>query len=214
MADMTVEQLIDEIEVYIDNCRTTGVLGGGSMIKVNREEILTMLDELHEQLPKEIGESKQVLKTRDTILADARSRADRIMEDAAKEATALVDKDEIVNIANMRADSIISEAEKKAEQISRESKETAQTVELSALQYTQGMLEGLEFMYSSIIKQEREYFNAIISKLEDEHKKILADKREVDLQLKANGARTPARNKEDFEKKEKKEKKAPETADK
>lgn len=34
MADMTVEQLIDEIEVYIDNCRTTGVLGGGSMIKV------------------------------------------------------------------------------------------------------------------------------------------------------------------------------------
>ena len=31
MADMTVEQLIDEMEVYIDNCRTTGVLGGGSM---------------------------------------------------------------------------------------------------------------------------------------------------------------------------------------
>ena len=34
---MNIDQLIDEIEVYIDNCKTTGVLSGGSMIKVNRE---------------------------------------------------------------------------------------------------------------------------------------------------------------------------------
>ena len=40
---MTMEQLIDEIEVYIDNCKTAGVLSGGSMIKVNREELLAML---------------------------------------------------------------------------------------------------------------------------------------------------------------------------
>ena len=33
---MNVDQLIEEIEVYIDTCKTTGVLSGGSMIKVNR----------------------------------------------------------------------------------------------------------------------------------------------------------------------------------
>lgn len=201
MADMTVEQLIDEIEVYIDNCRTTGVLGGGSMIKVNREEILTMLDELHEQLPKEIAESKQVLKTRDTILEDARARADRIIQDAAKEASMLVDNDEIVKIANMRAESIVEEAEQKAAEIDQTSRSRATAVETGALRYTQGMLEGLEFMYSSIISQEKEYFDAIISKLEDEHKKVLADKKEVDLQLGSAGSK-PARSKEDFEKKE------------
>jgi len=201
MADMTVEQLIDEIEVYIDNCRTTGVLGGGNMIRVNREEILTMLDELHEQLPKEIAESKQILKTRDTILADARSRADRIIQDAAKEASVLVDNNEIVNIANMRAQTIIQEAEEKAAEIDKSSRSKAHAVESGALEYTQGMLEGLEYMYSSIIKQERDYFNAIIAKLEDEHKKVLADKKEVDIQLNAAGARS-ARSKADFEKKE------------
>lgn len=200
MADMTVEQLIDEIEVYIDNCRTTGVLGGGSMIKVNREEILTMLDELHEQLPKEIAESKQVLKTRDTILEDARARADRIIQDAAKEASMLVDNDEIVKIANMRAQSIIEEAEKKAAEIDQNSRSRANAVETGALQYTQSMLDGLEFMYSSIISQEKDYFKAIIDKLEDEHKKVLADKKEVDLQLGTAGSKT-ARKKEDFEKK-------------
>ena len=201
MADMTVEQLIDEIEVYIDNCRTTGVLGGGSMIKVNREEILTMLDELHEQLPKEIAESKQVLKTRDTILEDARSRADRIIQDAAKEASMLVDNDEIVKIANMRAESIIDEAQQKAAEITKTSRAKANAVETGALQYTQSMLEGLEFMYSSIIGQEKEYFNAIIAKLEEEHKKVLADKKEVDLQL-ASGSSKATRSKEEFEKKE------------
>ena len=43
---MNIDQLIDEMEVYIDNCKTTGMLSGGSMIKVNREELLAMLDEL------------------------------------------------------------------------------------------------------------------------------------------------------------------------
>ena len=39
---MNIDQLIDEMEVYIDNCKTTGMLSGGSMIKVNREELLAM----------------------------------------------------------------------------------------------------------------------------------------------------------------------------
>ena len=64
---MNIEQLIEEIEVYIDNCKTTGMLGGGSMIKVNREELMAMLDELREQLPRELSESRQILSTRESI---------------------------------------------------------------------------------------------------------------------------------------------------
>ena len=59
---MNIDQLIDEIEVYIDNCKTTGVLSGGSMIKVNREELLAMLDELRTQLPRELAERKKIWK--------------------------------------------------------------------------------------------------------------------------------------------------------
>ena len=50
MANMSIEELIEEIEVYVDNCKTAGVLSSGSMIKINREELLAMLDEVRTRL--------------------------------------------------------------------------------------------------------------------------------------------------------------------
>ena len=35
MANMSIEELIEEIEVYVDNCKTAGVLSIGSMITVS-----------------------------------------------------------------------------------------------------------------------------------------------------------------------------------
>ena len=62
MANMSIEELIEEIEVYVDNCKTAGVLSSGSMIKINREELLAMLDEVRTRLPKELAESRQIIK--------------------------------------------------------------------------------------------------------------------------------------------------------
>ena len=190
MADMTMEQLIDEIEVYIDNCKTAGVLSGGSMIKVNREELLAMLEEL--------AEARQVLRTKDAIIADAKSKADRIVKEAAKEAGTMIENHEIVNMANLRAGDIVGEAQKEADDLTASSRENARAVQTGALQYAQNMLEGLEYMYSSMISQEQDYFEAVIDKLREQHSQILADKQEIDMQLGAGGRTT--RSREQFEK--------------
>ena len=194
MADMDSAKLLEEIEIYIDNCKTAGVLSSGNMIKVNREELIAMLEEVRMRLPKEIAESKRIVKTKDSIIADARAKAQRIMQDAAKEAGVMIDDQEIVSMANMRADSIVSEAQKEADELNGRAREAG------ALKYTQNMLEGLEYMYSTIIKEEKEYFNSVLEKLKEGHKQIVADKQEIDMQLNA-GIRT-GRRKEDFEKKE------------
>ena len=172
MANMSIEELIEEIEVYVDNCKTAGVLSSGSMIKINREELLAMLDEVRTRLPKELAESRQIIKSKESIIADAKARAERIVKDA----------------------------QKTADELNGKARETAREVQTGALQYTQNMLEGLEYMYSTIIKEEKEYFNSVLEKLKSEHKQIVADKQEIDLQLGA-GIRT-GRRKEDFEKKE------------
>jgi hypothetical protein len=112
----------------------------------------------------------------------------------------MIDDNEIVALANMRADSIVKDAQKAADELNGKARETAREVQTGALQYTQNMLEGLEYMYSTIIKEEKEYFNSVLEKLKSEHKQIVADKQEIDLQLGA-GIRT-GRRKEDFEKKE------------
>ena len=190
MADMDSAKLLEEIEIYIDNCKTAGVLSSGNMIKVNREELIAMLEEVRMRLPKEIAESKRIVKTKDSIIADA----------TAKEAGVMIDDQEIVSMANMRADSIISEAQKEADELNGRAREAAREVQTGALKYTQNMLEGLEYMYSTIIKEEKEYFNSVLEKLKEGHKQIVADKQEIDMQLNA-GIRT-GRRKEDFEKKE------------
>ncbi len=197
---MNIDQLIEEIEVYVDNCKTTGVLSGGSMIKVNREELLAMLDELKAQLPRELSESRQVLRTRDSIIADARAKADRIVQDAAKEAGVMIDDNEIVALANMRAEEIVSDAEKRADEVFGRARESARSLQTGALQYTQKMLGGLEYMYSTMIEDERKYFDSVLSKLREEHRQIVEDKQEIDLQL-GHGART-ARSREDLDKKD------------
>ena len=200
---MNIDQLIEEIEVYVDNCKSAGMLGGGSMIKLNREERLAMLEELRTQLPKELSESRQVLKTRESIIADARSKADRIVQDAAAEAGIMIDDNEIVNLANMRAEEIIKNAQDEADDIMAKARESARALQTGALEYTQSMMGGLEYMYSNMVEQEKQYFNSVIAKLQEEHKQILEDKHEIDLQL-GYGTRT-ARSKEDFEKKEEEE---------
>ena len=58
----------------------------------------------------------------------------------------------------------------------------------------------LHSKYRTRKKEEKEYFNSVLEKLKSEHKQIVADKQEIDLQLGA-GIRT-GRRKEDFEKKE------------
>ncbi len=200
MASMTVDQLIYEIEVYIDNCHTTGMLGGGNTIKVNREEILAMIDELKAQLPKEINEGKDIVRTQEMRIAKAKADAERIMSDAANQAAQLIDESEIVKMANMRAQQILDEAEENAMAIVQEAKENSYNIQTGALQYTQNVLEGLEGMYSSMVKQETDYFNAVLEKLKDDHKQIMEDKREIDIQL-GNGFKA-TRSKEDFEKKD------------
>ena len=200
MADMDSVKLLEEIAIYIDNCKTAGVLSSGSMIKVNREELISMLDEVRNLLPKEIAESRRIVRNQDKIIADAKSRAERIMQNAAKEAGGMVDDQEIVSMANMRAEDILSRAQKDASEVSGSARETAREVQIGALKYTQNMLEGLEYMYSTIIKEEKEYFNSVLEKLKKEQKQIMADKQEIDMQLNA-GIRT-GRTKEDFEKKE------------
>lgn len=197
---MNVDQLIEEIEVYIDTCKTTGVLSGGSMIKVNREELLAMMDELRTQLPRELVESRQIIETRESIIADAKAKAERIVQDAAKEAGVMIDDNEIVALANMRAEELVKNAQNEADDIIGRARETSRTLQTGALQYTQNMLSGLEYMYNSIIDQEKQYFDSVITKLRDEHRQIQEDKHEIDLQL-GNGARS-VRSKEDFEKKE------------
>ena len=76
-----IEQIIEEIEEYIDGCKIKP-LSNGSQIIVNREEIDELLTELRTKTPDEIKRYQKIISNKEAILADAKTKAEEIIAQA------------------------------------------------------------------------------------------------------------------------------------
>ena len=72
-----IEQIIDEIEDYIDGCKTQAF--APSKIIVNRETMEELLNELRSKTPDEIKRYQKIISNKEAILADAQAKADAII---------------------------------------------------------------------------------------------------------------------------------------
>ena len=81
-----IEQLISEIEEYIDSCKFQAL--SNSKIVVNKEELEELLVELRLRIPDEIKKYQKIISQQDTILGEAQAQADAMLEDAKKQADA------------------------------------------------------------------------------------------------------------------------------
>ena len=72
-----IEQIITEIEDYIDNCRFQPL--SKTNIVVNKDEIEELLTELRLKTPDEIKKYQKIIANRDAILVDAKQKADTML---------------------------------------------------------------------------------------------------------------------------------------
>ncbi|MCB1256944.1 MAG: hypothetical protein KDB26_07560 [Microthrixaceae bacterium] len=91
-----------------------------SSVRVNKDEVLEMLEDALERLPVEVREAKWLLKDRDAFLAERQREGDTIVEKAAANAARLVEKREVVKNAQSRAEEILDDAERNARRRRRE----------------------------------------------------------------------------------------------
>ena len=70
-----IEQIIEEIEEYIDGCKFQPL--STTKIVVNKEELEELLRELRLKTPEEIKRYQKIISNKDAILADAQSKAAR-----------------------------------------------------------------------------------------------------------------------------------------
>ncbi|MEG7532044.1 MAG: vacuolar family H+-ATPase subunit H, partial [Hungatella sp.] len=75
-----IEQLIGEIEEYIDGCKFQPL--SNSKIVVNKEEIEELLVELRLRIPDEIKKYQKIISNQDAILGEARTQADTMIQEA------------------------------------------------------------------------------------------------------------------------------------
>ena len=100
-----IEQIIEEIEEYIDGCKFQPL--STTKIVVNKEELEELLRELRLKTPEEIKRYQKIISNKDAILADAQSKADGIVAAAEQRAKELVNQHEVTRQAYEQANETI-----------------------------------------------------------------------------------------------------------
>ncbi len=172
MAKKGIEEMISEIEIFIDNCKYQPL--SSSKIIVPKEDLDQMLNELKLKLPNEIERCKKIMRNKEAILADARTRADSIITESVAEANRLVDQSQIVELANIRANEILEMARSQAEQIIYEANAEANEVRLGSMYYTKDKLNEISNYLTATLEAERSNYENLIRTLES-HSEIVAD---------------------------------------
>ena len=137
-----IEQLIDEIEAYIDGCKYQPL--SNTKIIVNKEEIDELLRELRMKTPDEIKRYQKIISNKEAILADAQSKADAIIAQAQIQTNELVSEHQIMQQAYAQANEVVMIATKNAQEMLDKATEDANNIRLSAISYTDDLLKKIE----------------------------------------------------------------------
>ena len=110
-----IEQIINEIEEYIESCKFQPL--SNTKILVNKGEIEELLVELRLRIPEEIKKYQKIISNQDAILQEARSQADAMVAKATEQTNELVNEHEIMQRAYAEAESIIQNAQTQGQAI-------------------------------------------------------------------------------------------------
>lgn len=166
MGKKGVDEMIDQIEIFIDNCKYQPL--SQNKIIVHKDELVSMINELKMKFPSEIERCKKIMRNKEAILADARTRSDAIISESVNEANRLVDQHQITELANIRANEILEMARNQAQQIVDQASEEATEIRLGAMYYTKDKLSEMRDIFNKIHDMEKENYRTLIESLEND----------------------------------------------
>jgi cell division septum initiation protein DivIVA len=137
-----IEQIITEIEEYIDNCKFQPL--STSKIIVNKDDIDELLAELRLRTPDEIKKYQKIIANKDAILNDAKERSEAMISEATAHINQLVSEHEIMQKAYSEANQIIEQAQQEAQGILDAATTEANDLRTRAMQYTDDILSNVQ----------------------------------------------------------------------
>ncbi len=160
-----IEQLIDEIEEYIDNCKYKAF--STDVIMVNKAEIDDLLRELRMKTPDEIKRYQKIISNKEAILNDARQKAQALIDNAEVQTTELVSEHQIMQEAYAQAENIVAMATQQAQEVIDNAMIEANSMKSAAMQYTDSMLANLENILKQSIEISTRDYNTMIGHLQE-----------------------------------------------
>jgi cell division septum initiation protein DivIVA len=111
---MDVLVLIDKLDDLVHNAKPMPLT---DQVRVDKEEIYDILDQMRATIPEEIKQARWIVKERQEMLAEAKREAERIMKEARDRQDRLVSEEEVTKQAERVAEDIIEDAHSREREI-------------------------------------------------------------------------------------------------
>jgi cell division septum initiation protein DivIVA len=134
---MDVLVLIDKLDDLVHNAKQVPLT---DQVRVDKEEIYDLLDQMRATIPEEIKQARWIVKERQEMLAEAKREAERIVKEARERQEQLISGEEVMKAAERSAEDIVEEAQAREREI-----------RLGAEDYADEILNTLEINLSKFI---------------------------------------------------------------
>ncbi|GHU62086.1 hypothetical protein FACS189418_2840 [Clostridia bacterium] len=186
-----IEELISEIEEYLDNCKYYPL--SSTKIIVIKEELEELLEELRLRAPEEIKKYQKIVSNQEAILTDAKRQANTIVREATAHTHELINEHEIMQKAYSQANEILDEAQKKGQELveiaqnkAREildvADEEAEQIRFATIQYTDDMLSSIQTILENTLTEAKDRFESCFASLSSSHELIVHNRQELNVE--------------------------------
>ena len=174
MAESKIEQMVEEIEDYIDNCKYKRF--SSTEIIVVKDEIDELLRELRVKAPDEIKRYQKIISNKEAILQDANVKAQEMISKAQAYTQNMISEQEVMQQAYAQAQQILNDASAQASEIIETAVEDANNIRMSAMQYTDDSLANIQNILDTAITQNKARFDNQQELLVQLFKKVCDDR--------------------------------------
>jgi nucleotide-binding universal stress UspA family protein len=122
---MDVLVLIDKLDDLVHNAKAVPLT---DQVRIDREEIYDILDQMRATIPEEIKQARWIVKERQEMLAEAKREVDRLLAESREQAVREASQTEIVKIAERQAQDIVDEARRAARETKLEMEDWADNI--------------------------------------------------------------------------------------
>lgn len=172
-----IEQLIDEIEEYIESCKPKFM--SNTEIIVNKDEMDELLRELRMKTPDEIKRYQKVISNKEAILNDARAKAEALINEATIHTNELINEHEIMQQAYAQANEVVTMASRQAQDILDNATIEANNLRAAAMQYMDDVLAHLENIIASSTQSAMSNYDSLIGSLNQYRDVIQSNRNEL-----------------------------------
>ena len=135
-------EVVDDLILAVRESKSVPLSGN---VMMDREQTLSQLEQLKDDLPEELRTARWMIRERETFIARTNEKARSIIEQAQKQSQELVSESHVLEEAVAEANTLIRNAEGEARRI-----------RLEAEDHADERLEHLEVLFSNLLRQIRE----------------------------------------------------------